>query len=214
MRARNHAKGCLSLPSQLAKACPYVRIVAASAPAADAGRDLWPELYGRAAGLQLSLDKATLPENLEGWTMPELAKAFASSEWGTIDLGAAFEAARAQMRGETFTPPPAAKAYTNKQSIENALEVAEALLMLRGFSGSGKGTLPFILEAGLPVATRDRRPRRPPACCAHGSWHGGGQGCRRTHVRLHGATATPLVCHSGGGLRRPARTVSSLSIGQ
>jgi len=50
------------------------------------------------------------------------------------------------MRGETFTPPPAAKAYTNKQSIEDALEVAEAILMLRGFSGSGKGTLPFILE--------------------------------------------------------------------
>ena len=115
-------------------------------PLSDAGRDLWPELYGRAAGLQLSLDKATLPENLEGWTMPELAKAFASSEWGTIDLGAAFEAARAQMRGEAFTPPTAAKAYTTKQGIENAIEVAEALLMLRGFSGSGKGTLPFILE--------------------------------------------------------------------
>ena len=115
-------------------------------PLSDAGRDHWPELYGRTAGLQLSLDKATLPENLEGWVMPELAKAFMSSEWGTIDLGAAFEAARAQMRGETFTPGPAAKAYTTRQSIENALEVAEPLLMLRGFGGAGKGTIPFVLE--------------------------------------------------------------------
>ena len=112
----------------------------------DAARDFWPELYGRTAGRQLAANKATLPMSLEGWGMPDLAKAFASSDWRAIDLGAAFEAARAQMRGETFKPGPAEKAYTTRQSIENALEVAEALLMLRGFGGNGKGTIPFLLE--------------------------------------------------------------------
>ena len=112
----------------------------------DAARDHWAELYGRTAGLQLTADKATLPPSLEGWGLPELAKSFASSDWSAIDLGAAYEAARARMRGVSFKAGPADKAYTTKQSIENALEVAEALLMLRGFGGNGKGTLPFILE--------------------------------------------------------------------
>ena len=112
----------------------------------DAARDHWAELYGRTAGLQLTTGKATLPPSLEGWGMPELAKQFASSDWSTIDLGAAFEAPRARMRGETFKAGPAEKAYTTRQSVENALEVAESLLMLRGFGGNGKGTLPFILE--------------------------------------------------------------------
>ena len=112
----------------------------------DAARDHWAELYGRTAGLQLTTSKATLPPSLEGWGMPELAKQFASGDWSTIDLGAAFEAPRARMRGETFKAGPAEKAYTTRQSVENALEVAESLLMLRGFGGNGKGTLPFILE--------------------------------------------------------------------
>ena len=112
----------------------------------DAARDHWPELYGRTAGRQLAANKATLPMSLEGWGMPELAKAFASSDWRAIDLGAAFESARAQMRGEAFKPGPVEKAYTTRQSIDNALEVAEAILMLRGFGGNGKGTIPFILE--------------------------------------------------------------------
>jgi hypothetical protein len=112
----------------------------------DAARDLWPELYGRTAGLQLALDGKTLPAELVGWEMPELAKAFQSSNWRDIDLGAAFEAARAKMRNEPFEAGPAADAYTTRASIENAIEVAEALLMLRGFGGNGKGTLPYILD--------------------------------------------------------------------
>ena len=112
----------------------------------DAARDHWPELYGRTIGLQLAADKATLPSSLKGWTVPELAKSFSSNDWSAIDLGAAFEAGRARMRSETFKARPAEKAYTTRQSVENALEVAEPLLMLRGFGGNGRGTLPFILE--------------------------------------------------------------------
>ncbi|KOO23671.1 hypothetical protein Ctob_003727 [Chrysochromulina tobinii] len=112
----------------------------------DAARDRWPELYGRTAGLQLALDKTTLPEELEGWCLDELAKAFASADWSAIDLGAAFEQTRARMRCEKFEAGPADKAYTNRRSIENALKVAEPMLMLRGFGGNGKGTLPFVLE--------------------------------------------------------------------
>jgi hypothetical protein len=112
----------------------------------DAARDQWPELYGRTTGLQLALDGQTLPTALVGWEMPELAKAFQSSDWRDIDLGAAFEAARAKMRNEPFMAGPAKDAYTNRASIENAIEVAEPLLMLRGFGGNGKGTLPYILD--------------------------------------------------------------------
>ena len=112
----------------------------------DAARDLWPELYGRTAGLQLALDGVTLPTELVGWEMPELAKAFQSSNWRDIDLGSAFEAARAKMRNEPFEAGPTAEAYTTRASIENAIEVAEALLLLRGFGGNGKGTLPYILD--------------------------------------------------------------------
>jgi hypothetical protein len=85
----------------------------------DAGRDRWPELYGRTAGLQLTLNKATLPEELEGWCLEELAKAFASADWSAIDIGAAFEQTRARMRCEKFVAGPADKAYTNRRSIES-----------------------------------------------------------------------------------------------
>ena len=112
----------------------------------DAARDTWPELIGRTAGLQLALDGVTLPTELVGWEMPELAKAFQSSDWRHIDLGAAFEAARAKMRNEPFEAGPAADAYTTRANIENAIEVAESLLSLRGFGGNGKGTLPYILD--------------------------------------------------------------------
>ncbi|KOO22217.1 hypothetical protein Ctob_014205 [Chrysochromulina tobinii] len=112
----------------------------------DAARDAWPELIGRTAGLQLALDGVTLPTELVGWEMPELAKAFQSSDWRHIDLGAAFEAARAKMRNEPFEAGPAADAYTTRANIENAIEVAESLLSLRGFGGNGKGTLPYILD--------------------------------------------------------------------
>lgn len=58
----------------------------------------WPELIGRAVGLQLTVDKVTLPENLQGLELPEMLAATSGSDWSALDLGACDRKARARLR--------------------------------------------------------------------------------------------------------------------
>ena len=106
----------------------------------------WPELIARTVCMQVSADRASLHANHEGVEFKGLAKQFASPDWSTINMGEAYNMARALLRGQKHTPEPSGSAYTTLQSIEHSIEVAEALLMLRGFGGNGEGTLPFALE--------------------------------------------------------------------
>ena len=109
------------------------------------GGYMWAELYGRAAGRQLSPDKVTLHENLNGAQLTTLAAQFSKEDWSKVDIPAAFRAIRAMIRGGT----PAAsqgKAYATKASVEEAFEIAEVVMSLRGYTGAGEGTLPYALD--------------------------------------------------------------------
>lgn len=106
----------------------------------------WPGLNGRAGGLQLTVDKVTLPENLQGLELPEVLTATSGGDWSALDLGACYRKARARLRARDVAVAEKGRAYTSYEDVMQALEVAEPIMALRGFPGSGLHTLPFALE--------------------------------------------------------------------
>ncbi|KAL3922818.1 MAG: hypothetical protein SGPRY_004428 [Prymnesium sp.] len=114
---------------------------------ASIARIAWSELLGRAAALQLTVDKTTLPESLLGFELPEVLAATSGGYWSALDLGSCYRKVRARLRTTRVSESLAkARACATHQDVKEALEVAEPLLALRGFPGAGPHTLPFALE--------------------------------------------------------------------
>ena len=108
-------------------------------------RIAWPELLGRAAALQLSVRRNTLHERLVGFCLPEVLEATKGDDFSGLNLGAAYRKVAAALQHRA--PPKAQGApYESRADCADALEVAEVLLTLRGFPGTGPHTIPYILE--------------------------------------------------------------------
>ena len=117
----------------------------AMAPLTVVARTRSAELLGRTVGYQLSADKATLHEHLRGFRLDALDAGLSPEAWGaSVDLGAAYREARACMRGEE-APVSSGQPYSTLEDVEDALQIAEPVLALRGVVGSGEGTLPHAL---------------------------------------------------------------------
>lgn len=68
---------------------------------------------GRAAALQLTVDKVTLPENLQGLELPEMMAATSGSDWSALDLGACDRKARVRLRTRDIAVAEERQAYTS-----------------------------------------------------------------------------------------------------
>lgn len=116
---------------------------------ANIARVAWLELLGRAAALQLTIDKVNLPGNVMGLELPEVLAATICGDWSALDLGARYRKARARLRALDGESAPKGKAYASHEDVRDALKVAEPLMTLRGFSDSGQHALPFALTKVL-----------------------------------------------------------------
>ncbi|KAL3930067.1 MAG: hypothetical protein SGPRY_001692 [Prymnesium sp.] len=130
----------------------------------------WPGLNGRAGGLQLTVDKVTLPENLQGLELPEVLTATSGGDWSALDLGACYRKARARLRARDVAVAEKGRAYTSYEDVMQALEVHASVDKVvvtygaRGHEGIG-GELhqwkPCARLSDCRVDGRSRRNKRP-----------------------------------------------------
>ena len=103
------------------------------------------EMLGRAVAFQLSPGKNTVHENLRGFAPTWLDDALAPESWSAVDLGRVYREARAQLRDEV-APTSQDEPYSTLLDVEDAMQVAEAVLALKGVLGTGEGSIPHALR--------------------------------------------------------------------
>ena len=84
------------------------------------------------------------------------------ARWRELELGHIYRMVKCAFNSAAPPAKLGTAAYTTAKDIDNALMVAEVVMTLRGFPGSGPGTLPHVLEqvrfAGRPFPDSISRP--------------------------------------------------------
>ena len=65
--------------------------------------------------------------------------------WRELELGHVYRMVKCAFNSAAPPAKLGKAAYTTEKDIDNALMVAEVVMTLRGFPGSGPGTLPHVL---------------------------------------------------------------------
>ena len=111
-----------------------------------AAEECWPQLIGRCVAMQLSTDGKRPPENLVGFAPTEELKVTRGNDWAELDLGRLYRRAAAANDGVLmFKDTHKGLPYASLEDINDALEVAEVFMPLRGYHGTGSRTIPWAL---------------------------------------------------------------------
>lgn len=111
-----------------------------------AARTAWPRLLGRAVAMQLSVGRDSVPSGLQGFKLEEVMKLTSTQAgWRELELGHIYRMVKCAFNSAAPPAKLGTAAYTTAKDIDNALMVAEVVMTLRGFPGSGPGTLPHVL---------------------------------------------------------------------